>query len=612
MKKIFRSIFTAALALVFIVGAIGPTQAARYENLSVGNLTVERSAAIQGLLQAAANTTGKVFYVHSGTGINAIGRGTDSTKPFASVDFAINQTRANKGDFIVVMPGHAESFTAANGFDADVAGVTIIGLGSGADRPTFTFAGTAADVAIGAASVTVANVRFKAGISDIVRGISVEATGDDFTLVGCDFPVPGTATFEFLEAILLASGADNATFKYNTYRDGASSAANTWINADAGVVVNLRIIGNDVFGRFAVAPVHSTRADTGVLIQANAISNTITGQYAIEFTAAATGVIADNRLYTDTFATTLDPGSMMSFNNLIATTVDGGSRQFPADAVVGDITDTAATGAVTATDTLMAYQKQVVTNTEKIDGATLATSPTSGSLATFVASGGTALGTALATSKSLVDAIGTNGTTVADTATGIAGMIGVNDADNAMDTSTVVANANGSLFERNEALQVVAAPSKSHPNYFTVTADMTSATWNTAAAHEIATVTGAVRMQIMVEVTATIVTTGTNGTIALGYEGNASAIFSATALDAALTGDVFSAVYGSAATSPASGADAQSALTHALFDVVIVNGMDAGYTIGTNAATTGTLTFHVWWTPLSATGAVVAGAGGVL
>ena len=94
----------------------------------------------------------------------------------------------------------------------------------------------------------------------------------------------------------------------------------------------------------------------------------------------------------------------------------------------------------------------ILADTVTISGGALPAAPTASSLATFIASGGTALGTALASSKSLVDAIGTNGTTVADTATGVAGMIGVNDADNVMDTSTVVANQDGSVFERLEQL----------------------------------------------------------------------------------------------------------------------------------------------------------------
>jgi len=152
------------------------------------------------------------------------------------------------------------------------------------------------------------------------------------------------------------------------------------------------------------------------------------------------------------------------------------------------------------------------------------------------------------------------------------------------------------------------------PRSFIVTADLGNATWQTAAAHEIAVVTGAVRMQIWANVTETVVTTSNDGTMALGFAGNVASIFAATALDSAGTtftdGDIVSAVYGAAATTPVAGAEAQSALTHAMFDVISTQGVDVGYTIATHAATDGTVIFHVTWEPLDATGLVTAGAGG--
>lgn len=53
------------------------------------------------------------------------------------------------------------------------------------------------------------------------------------------------------------------------------------------------------------------------------------------------------------------------------------------------------------------------TNTKKIDSGAISGTPTASSLATFIATGGTALGTALAASKSLIDAIGSNGSALA-------------------------------------------------------------------------------------------------------------------------------------------------------------------------------------------------------
>jgi len=95
----------------------------------------------------------------------------------------------------------------------------------------------------------------------------------------------------------------------------------------------------------------------------------------------------------------------------------------------------------------------------KIDSATLAVSPTAGSLARFVASGGTALGTPLADSKSLINAIGTDGTTAAAataaSAASLFGAIGTNEADvtTPFTSDAVEANADGTILEREEYIQ---------------------------------------------------------------------------------------------------------------------------------------------------------------
>jgi hypothetical protein len=62
-------------------------------------------------------------------------------------------------------------------------------------------------------------------------------------------------------------------------------------------------------------------------------------------------------------------------------------------------------------------------------------------------------GTSMGANKSIADALGTNGITPVDDAASVLGAIGVNDADNAMDSGTVAANEDGSVFERLEQLQ---------------------------------------------------------------------------------------------------------------------------------------------------------------
>lgn len=111
-----------------------------------------------------AVTTGSIFFVDSATGTDAAGYGQNPDAPVATLDYAIGLCTANKGDRIYVMPNHAETVTGVGGITADVAGITIIGLGSYNQRPRFLMdGGTTVTFAVSAADVTVRNLVFASG-----------------------------------------------------------------------------------------------------------------------------------------------------------------------------------------------------------------------------------------------------------------------------------------------------------------------------------------------------------------------------------------------------------------------------------------------------------------
>ena len=146
-------------------------------------------------------------------------------------------------------------------------------------------------------------------------------------------------------------------------------------------------------------------------------------------------------------------------------------------------------------------------------------------------------------------------------------------------------------------------------NYFTVTADMSSATWNTAASHELATVTGLVHIVIIPECTATLTDAADGASIQLGVEGSTAALIASTGAAGAGGNTISTGELWLDAT-PADLTDnrtAQNAL-----DFKVGNGHDVGYEITGAALTGGTIIFHIFWEPISATGAVVAGVGGSL
>jgi hypothetical protein len=89
---------------------------------------------------------GNMYFVHNGTG-SAYSAGTDIESPMATLDDAVNKCTANQGDIIILLPGHAETITAASAIDIDIAGIKIYGIGEGEDRPKITIS-TAADASI--------------------------------------------------------------------------------------------------------------------------------------------------------------------------------------------------------------------------------------------------------------------------------------------------------------------------------------------------------------------------------------------------------------------------------------------------------------------------------
>lgn len=102
---------------------------------------------------------GNVFFVGSAVSgaTDGAGYGQNPDAPFATLDYAIGLCTASQGDVIYVLPGHAETTTA---IAADVAGIAIIGLGWGRNRPTFTANTTAGSLlAVTAANILIRNIR---------------------------------------------------------------------------------------------------------------------------------------------------------------------------------------------------------------------------------------------------------------------------------------------------------------------------------------------------------------------------------------------------------------------------------------------------------------------
>lgn len=105
-------------------------------------------------------------------------------------------------------------------------------------------------------------------------------------------------------------------------------------------------------------------------------------------------------------------------------------------------------------------------------------------------------GTSLAANRSVADALGTDGVTVTDGAVSVLGAIGVDNANNAFASTSVVANRDGSVLERLEDLRgsasdpkvtdVIIYPVAEDLGTTEITTDGTSPAYMPAAAHSTA------------------------------------------------------------------------------------------------------------------------------
>jgi len=263
------------------------------------------------LLQMQA---GQVYFVGNSTVLNPRQKyGSNSNngtylQPWATMEFAFAQCTANRGDIIFVLPGHAETISSAAIWLMDTAGVAVVGLGAGSNRPTFTFTtATTANIPITAANMSVQNCLFVANFADVASIFTATSTNTptDFSVENCEF----RDTTSVLNALTIITG--NATagsmnglrFTGNRVSSLGTTAATTAIKI-ASATDRLMISNNYT--------VHAILNDTAALlaIGANACLNvqingnvcfrpntSSTGGSFVSGSGVCTGVAHDNRFW---------------------------------------------------------------------------------------------------------------------------------------------------------------------------------------------------------------------------------------------------------------------------------------------------------------------------
>ena len=194
---------------------------------------------------------GNVWFVDSGGGTAAgdtAGHGQSPISPFLTLDYAVGRCTANNGDVIYVMPGHAENLAADSAVDVDIAGLKIIGLGWGADRPTFTATAIAGDFKLAAASTYIENLLFLSGV-DATTGM-VEVSAADCKIINCEFR---DSVDQATDCLITTAAADRLLVDGCKFNMAAGAGANSAIALVGGDDVEIR--NCSIYGNFAVGAI---------------------------------------------------------------------------------------------------------------------------------------------------------------------------------------------------------------------------------------------------------------------------------------------------------------------------------------------------------------------
>ena len=237
-------------------------------------------------------TTGDVYFVSSGSGSDT-NDGKDKDRAMATLDAAVGRCTASQGDYIIVMPNHAETISAAAGVDLDVAGITVVGLGEGVNRPTITFDTAAStDIDIDAAGVTIKNIVFSANYADIAVAIDVNA--DDFTIEDCHFQATAT-NMNFLVCIQDAAGGGSDRIKIHRCSSIMLDASDTHFVNFSGTGDGHEVWGCHLIGNWGTMAIGGAGVITLCSILDNVIYNAASdNDSCINLAATATGMVMRN------------------------------------------------------------------------------------------------------------------------------------------------------------------------------------------------------------------------------------------------------------------------------------------------------------------------------
>lgn len=249
---------------------------------------------------------------------------------------------ANRGDVIFLMPGHTETISSSTALTMSVAGVTVIALGKGSLRATFTLDTAAtARINITAANITFVNCIFIANFADIATCFLNNAA-PAFEVTNCEFrDTSSILNFLAIVTTTVSVNADGLKFNGNRLKILGITAATTPIKILGTmdrITINDNYITKAVLNNTSCLLAHAALVVTNLEMARNRIfsanTDSATGGFLITTSSTTnSGMVFDNYVQgLDVAAAILvTAGSVYGmFNNLYDGDADASGFVLPA------------------------------------------------------------------------------------------------------------------------------------------------------------------------------------------------------------------------------------------------------------------------------------------
>lgn len=227
-------------------------------------------------------TTGRVFFVAKAALANIseiksiVGTSYPDGTPmvFTTIALAVAQCVAARGDVILVAPGHTESIVDNATLTMSISGVSVIGLGSGSQRPVITLdTANTATINVTAAGVGFKNCIFIANFLNVAALFTL-TTAKDFQLRNCDIK-DTDSTHNFVAMVVIATtanAADGMLIDGNKFLLAIATGATklvSFLGACDRVTITNNYYSTPTTGTGAVLPVATGKALTNLIMDGN-------------------------------------------------------------------------------------------------------------------------------------------------------------------------------------------------------------------------------------------------------------------------------------------------------------------------------------------------------